>query len=184
MGPRVLIADDDRAIRESLYRALELARYEVSSAADGVEALTAIRKEPPDIAILDVMMPGVDGLGVCRVVRADGSALPILMLTARVEVGGSVLPVAFPDPARLVPREPVLPLGGTRRAVPTLHRCDRGGGHRSPDAPASRDQGPHRGAVRTYAPGCAHPAQGAVDGIRHRHRPDAVPAAGPRAATG
>lgn len=90
MGPRVLIADDDRAIRESLCRALELEGYEVSSAADGVEALTAIRKEPPDIAIVDVMMPGVDGLGVCRVVRADGSALPILMLTARVEVGDRV----------------------------------------------------------------------------------------------
>jgi two-component system, OmpR family, response regulator MprA len=85
MAHRVLVADDDRAIRESLQRALELDGYEVETTADGVETLSTLRAEPFDLAILDVMMPGVDGLGVCRVLRADGSRIPVLMLTARVE---------------------------------------------------------------------------------------------------
>jgi two-component system response regulator MprA len=90
MSHRLLLADDDRAIRESLERALELEGYAVTSVADGVEALSAIRRETLDVVILDVMMPGVDGLAVCRVVRADGLRVPILMLTARVEVDARV----------------------------------------------------------------------------------------------
>src|SRR6478752_1552548 len=86
MTVRVLVADDDRAIRESLERALELEGYEVTSVADGVQALTAARRMEPDIVLLDVMMPSVDGLGVCQVLRADGVRTPILMLTARVEL--------------------------------------------------------------------------------------------------
>ncbi|TDQ49970.1 response regulator transcription factor [Actinorugispora endophytica] len=81
----VLIADDDRAIRESLERALQLEGYEVRVAADGVQALAAVHADPVDLLVLDVMMPGVDGLGVCRVLRAEGDRTPILMLTARVE---------------------------------------------------------------------------------------------------
>jgi len=83
---RVLLADDDRAIRESLERALELEGYAVTSVIDGVQALSAARRDAPDVVVLDVMMPGVDGLGVCRVLRADGIRIPILMLTARVEL--------------------------------------------------------------------------------------------------
>ncbi|WP_121182506.1 response regulator transcription factor [Nocardiopsis sp. Huas11] len=81
----VLIADDDRAIRESLERALQLEGYSVRSAADGVQALAAVHADPVDLLILDVMMPGVDGLGVARVLRAEKDRTPILMLTARVE---------------------------------------------------------------------------------------------------
>jgi DNA-binding response OmpR family regulator len=73
--------------RESLERALDLEGYSV---ADGVEALSAIRRETSDLIILDVMMPGVDGLGVCPVVRADDMRVPILMLTARVELGARI----------------------------------------------------------------------------------------------
>jgi two-component system response regulator MprA len=87
---RVLLADDDRAIRESLARALELEGYEVLFAADGVLALSAVRRDNPDVMILDVMMPGVDGLGVCRVLRSDGIRTPILMLTAKVELTARV----------------------------------------------------------------------------------------------
>jgi two-component system response regulator MprA len=87
---RVLIADDDRAIRESLQRALELDGYAVVTAVDGVEALSALRGGGHDLAIVDVMMPGVDGLGVCRVLRADGCRIPVLMLTARVETADRV----------------------------------------------------------------------------------------------
>lgn len=90
MTARILLADDDRAIRESLERALILEGYQVTTAADGVQALTAARREEADAILLDVMMPGVDGLGVCRVLRADGVRTPILMLTARVEVDDRV----------------------------------------------------------------------------------------------
>jgi two-component system response regulator MprA len=82
---RVLVADDDRAIRESLARALDLEGYEVTAVVDGVEALTRARRDAFDALVLDVMMPGVDGLGVCRVLRGEGDRTPVLMLTARVE---------------------------------------------------------------------------------------------------
>ena len=85
MSSTVLVADDDRAIRESLATALELAGYEVTSCADGVQALAATRARDFDLVILDVMMPGVDGLGVCSVLRAEGNRVPILMVTARTE---------------------------------------------------------------------------------------------------
>lgn len=90
MNPRVLVADDDRAIRESLATALELSGYEVTACPDGVEALAACRMRPFDLVILDVMMPGVDGLGVCRVLRAEGNRVPILMITARTETADRV----------------------------------------------------------------------------------------------
>ncbi|WP_163566835.1 response regulator transcription factor [Fodinicola feengrottensis] len=85
MAHHVLIADDDRAIRDSLERALELAGYQVSTAVDGVTALAAVKHEQIDVLVLDVAMPGVDGLGVCQVLRASGDHTPVLMLTARVE---------------------------------------------------------------------------------------------------
>ena len=85
MSQRVLVADDDRAIRESLARALELEGYEVATVADGVEALTRARRSAFDALVVDVMMPDVDGLAVCRVLRAEGDRTPVLMLTARVE---------------------------------------------------------------------------------------------------
>jgi two-component system, OmpR family, response regulator MprA len=90
MPQRVLVADDDRAIRESLARALELEGYETVPAVDGVESLTRVRQESFDALVLDVMMPGVDGLAVCRVLRADGDRTPVLMLTARQETADRV----------------------------------------------------------------------------------------------
>ena len=86
---RVLLAEDDRAVRESLARAMTLEGYEVSSVNDGAAALQYLREDsvdtPPDIIILDVSMPAVDGLTVCRVLRSEGVRIPILMLTARTE---------------------------------------------------------------------------------------------------
>jgi two-component system, OmpR family, response regulator MprA len=81
----VLLAEDDRAIRHALERALTLEGYRVTAVADGVEALAQAHKTPPDVLVLDVMMPGIDGLQVCRVLRAEGDRTPILMLTALVE---------------------------------------------------------------------------------------------------
>jgi two-component system response regulator MprA len=85
MSARVLIADDDRAIREALTRALGLEGYDVVQAVDGTTALALIESAQPDVAILDVMMPNIDGLTVCRVLRAERNRLPVLMLTARTE---------------------------------------------------------------------------------------------------
>jgi len=82
---KVLIAEDDRAVRESLARAMHLEGYDVVTANDGAAALESVRAESPDIAVLDVSMPAVDGLTVCRVLRSEGNTLPILMLTARTE---------------------------------------------------------------------------------------------------
>ncbi len=85
MSARVLIADDDRAIRDALTRALGLEGYDVVQANDGNTALSLIESTKPDVAILDVMMPNIDGLTVCRVLRAERNRLPVLMLTARTE---------------------------------------------------------------------------------------------------
>ncbi|MFE6335097.1 response regulator transcription factor [Streptomyces sp. NPDC057798] len=85
MPQTVLLAEDDRAIRHALERALTLEGYRVTAVADGVEALAQAHTAPPDVLVLDVMMPGIDGLQVCRVLRAEGDRTPILMLTALVE---------------------------------------------------------------------------------------------------
>ena len=82
-----MVVDDERAVRESLRRALELEGYEIELAGDGGEALDRLESsDEPDAMILDVLMPGVDGLEVCRRIRGTGSKLPVLMLTARTEV--------------------------------------------------------------------------------------------------
>ena len=86
----VLVVDDDRAVRESLVRALDLEGYRVQSASDGAKALDAIKSDQPDVIVLDVMMPAVDGLTVCRVLRAEKNRVPILMLTARTETSDRV----------------------------------------------------------------------------------------------
>jgi len=88
---KILVVDDERAVRDSLRRALELEGYEIELAADGEEALSRLESEAePDAVILDVLMPGVDGLEVCRRLRRTGSRLPVLMLTARDEVENRV----------------------------------------------------------------------------------------------
>jgi two-component system response regulator MprA len=81
----VLLAEDDRAIRNALERALTLEGYAVTAVADGVQALAAVHRSRPDVLVLDVMMPDIDGLQVCRVLRAEGDRTPVLMLTALVE---------------------------------------------------------------------------------------------------
>jgi two-component system, OmpR family, response regulator MprA len=84
---KILVVDDERAVRESLRRALELEGYEIELAEDGEQALERLHSEAePDAMVLDVLMPGVDGLEVSRTLRREGSRLPILMLTARTQV--------------------------------------------------------------------------------------------------
>lgn len=90
MTASLLVAEDDRAVREALVRALTLEAYEVHAVADGAAALEALRTSSPDAVLLDVMMPVLDGLTVCRVLRSEGNAIPVLMLTARSETGDTV----------------------------------------------------------------------------------------------
>ena len=85
-GPTILIAEDDRQVREALERILRFEGYGVVSVNDGAAALAAIDEHRPDAVILDVMMPLVDGLSACRRLRACGDRTPVLMLTARHEV--------------------------------------------------------------------------------------------------
>jgi two-component system, OmpR family, response regulator MprA len=87
---RVLVVDDDRAVREALRRALTLAGYEVQLAEDGEEALDQLVRGVPEAMVLDVGLPGIDGLEVCRRVRRIGSRVPILILTARDAVSDRI----------------------------------------------------------------------------------------------
>jgi two-component system response regulator MprA len=89
-GVQVLLAEDDRAVRESLVRALTLEGYEVDAVSNGALALDRLRDNTPDLVLLDVSMPHVDGLTVCRVVRSEHNRVPVLMLTARTETSDRV----------------------------------------------------------------------------------------------
>ncbi|UYP19826.1 response regulator transcription factor [Rhodococcus sp. Z13] len=87
---RILVVDDDRAVRESLRRSLSFNGYSVDLATDGQDALEQVAASRPDAMVLDVMMPRVDGLEVCRRLRSTGDDLPILVLTARDSVSERV----------------------------------------------------------------------------------------------
>lgn len=86
----MLVVDDDRAVRDSLRRSLEFNGYAVATAADGAEALAGIAAASPDVVVMDVMMPRLDGLETTRALRAAGNDVPILVLTARDAVGDRV----------------------------------------------------------------------------------------------
>jgi two-component system response regulator MprA len=87
---QVLVVDDEHAVRNALRRAFTLAGYDVTLAEDGPRALTLLAASAPDVVVLDVLMPGVDGLEVCRRMRAAGDRTPVLMLTARETVADRV----------------------------------------------------------------------------------------------
>ena len=87
---RVLVVDDDKAVRESLRRSLEFNGYEVTLAGDGAEALAVISSARPDVVVMDVMMPRLNGLEATRALRSAGNDVAILVLTARDGVGERV----------------------------------------------------------------------------------------------
>ncbi|MEX0768118.1 MAG: response regulator transcription factor [Microthrixaceae bacterium] len=129
---RILIADDDRAIRESLDRVLRLEGYTVATVPDGAAALEFARSAQVDLMVLDLMMPSVDGLTVCRVLRSENDRTPILMLTARTETSDRVAGLdagaddylAKPfDPSELLARVRAL----LRRAVPLSEDSEHAG---------------------------------------------------------
>ena len=90
MSMRVLVIDDDRAVRDALRRALTLGGYDVQAAEGGLEGLERVDQTRPDVIVLDVMMPDVGGLEVCRRLRSSGDRTPILMLTARDAVSDRI----------------------------------------------------------------------------------------------
>jgi two-component system response regulator MprA len=87
---RVLVVDDEPAVRDALERALRSQGYAVSTAVDGRDGLDRLEAEPPDLVVLDILMPRLDGLEACRELRASGDRTPVLMLTARDAVGDRV----------------------------------------------------------------------------------------------
>jgi len=87
---RVLVAGDGEQIRRSVERALRFEEHAVSSAGDGDEALRSISNDRPDVVVLDIMMPRLDGIGVCRLMRTRGDRMPVVVLTARHELSDRV----------------------------------------------------------------------------------------------
>src|ERR671939_395956 len=91
MGPgRVLIVDDDRALRDALRRALVLGGYETVPVENGEAALAEVARSEPDAVVLDIGLPDIDGLEVCRLLRREGNRVPVLMLTARDAVADRI----------------------------------------------------------------------------------------------
>jgi two-component system response regulator MprA len=87
---KILVVEDDPSVRDALERALTFEGYDVETARDGGVALSLLREASMDLVVLDVMMPFVDGIEVCRRIRAKGDGVPILMLTAKTAVGDRV----------------------------------------------------------------------------------------------
>ena len=121
---RILVVDDEPAVRTSLERALSLEGYAVRTAPDGGAALAAVEKSVPDLIVLDVAMPGVDGLAVARRLRAKGLGVPILMLTARDGVPDRVAGLDAGADDYLVKPFALRELRARLRAL--LRRVDRG----------------------------------------------------------
>jgi two-component system response regulator MprA len=87
---RILVVDDEPAVRDAVDRALRLEGYEVALAVDGEQALHWLERHSADAVVLDVLMPVLDGLSACRILRSRGDRTPVLMLTARMEVSDRV----------------------------------------------------------------------------------------------
>ena len=121
---RILVVDDEPAVRTSLERALSLEGYNVDLAADGAEALDRLAAAPPDAVVLDVNMPRLDGLEVCRRLRQAGDRTPVLMLTARDAVDDRVEGLDAGADDYLVKPFALRELRARLRAL--LRRADRG----------------------------------------------------------
>jgi two-component system response regulator MprA len=89
-APRILVVDDEPAVRQALARALALERYEISLAADATQALELLREGSYEAILLDIMMPGMSGVELCRRIRSGGDRTPVLMLTAREAIDDRV----------------------------------------------------------------------------------------------
>jgi DNA-binding response OmpR family regulator len=119
VAQRVLVVDDDRTVSDVVCRYLEHAGYEVSHVGDGLAALEAVRNRSPHLVVLDLMLPGLDGLQVCRRLRERPDGVPIIMLTARGDEADRVLGLQLGADDYLgkpfSPRELVLRVGSVLR---------------------------------------------------------------------
>jgi DNA-binding response OmpR family regulator len=125
MGQRVLVVDDDPTVSDVVRRYLEREGLTVELAGDGQQALDAYDAERPDLVVLDLMLPGIDGLEVCRRLRAHDRSLPVIMLTALGEESDRVLGLELGADDYITkpfsPRELVLRVQSVlRRAVPIM----------------------------------------------------------------
>jgi DNA-binding response OmpR family regulator len=122
--PRILLVEDDATIREMTQLALERDGFAVATADDGASGLARFRSEPPDAVLLDVMLPGVDGVSVCRAIRED-SVVPIVMLTARTDPVDVVLGLeAGADDYVTKPFEPAILAARLRAVLRRVARAD------------------------------------------------------------
>jgi two-component system response regulator PrrA len=119
--PDVLIVDDDRGIREALRRGLESAGFAVRDVADGDAALAEVGERPAAVMVLDVSMPGIDGVEVVRRIRRDGLTLPVCMLSARDEVEDRVAGLAAGADDYVVKPMSVVELAARLHALVRLH---------------------------------------------------------------
>ena len=150
MNAAVLVVDDDGLIRRMLERTLAAEGYGVVSAPDGGAALAAVERSAPDLVVLDVAMPGLDGLAVCRRLRAKGLSLPILLLTARDAVPDRVAGLDAGADDYLV--KPFAPDELLARVRALLRRG------REPDESTTREQhGDFRVVVQFHPPNIARP---------------------------
>jgi two-component system OmpR family response regulator len=132
LAKHVLIVDDEKRIREVVEYALEKDGYRVSSVADGLEALAAVERDPPDLVVLDVMLPGLDGLSVCRKIRSQRPT-PILFLSARADEVDRIVGLELGGDDYLV--KPFSPRELVARVRAVLRRFEAAGGA---PAPATR----------------------------------------------
>jgi two-component system response regulator MprA len=121
---RILVVDDDRAVREALRRALTLGGYEVQAAEEGEQALELVAQAMPDAVVLDIGLPGIDGLEVCRRIRRLGNRVPILMVTARDAVDDRIAGLDVgADDYMIKPFDVGGPCCDGRRPTATRTRC-------------------------------------------------------------
>ena len=119
--PEVLVADDDRGVRQALHRGLSLEGFTVQEAVDGHDALDRIARRVPDVIVLDVVMPGLDGVTTVRRLREDGITIPVCMLSARDEVDDRVAGLAAGADDYVVKPFSVAELAARLHALVRLH---------------------------------------------------------------
>ena len=150
----VLVVDDEPGVRAALARALRIERYDVRLAGDGTEALALLADRSPDAIVLDVAMPDVDGLEVCRRLRATGDRTPVLMLTARDSVDDRVAGLdAGADDYLVKPfalRELQARLRALLRRTEASRGCSRNSSRSALSRPVSSTLRPPRSATRVW----------------------------------
>src|SRR3954466_15825432 len=131
--PLVLVVDDEATVRQALERALRLEGFAVATAADGLEALSAVAQKPPAVIVLDVTMPRLDGVSVVKRLRSDGIDTPVCMLSARDEVDDRVAGLQAGADDYLVKPFAIVELTARLEALLRRHGAEGAGPHMAGD---------------------------------------------------